>query len=333
MPADTMQEAELLIRCRQICHAKPKTVLLPDAMDVRVLLAARRLKNERLAEPVLIGSPVKLREFASANKINTSGIKIRKPEHDAKFEHLVRVFYDKRKEKGISRLEARDQLKDPLWYAAMVLQRDQADLCVAGNHSVTAEVLRAGLQVVGLQEGFKTVSSFFVMIAPDGLQTVAFSDCAVVPRPTEMQLADIAISTSRNFAKLIGLEARTALLSFSTAGSAEHELTKTVREALEIIRQKQPGLLVDGELQFDAAIDPETSRKKMPNGRLQGQANVFVFPSLNAGNIGYKIAERIAGYTAIGPFIQGLVKPFHDLSRGCSTQDIVNTVIVGSCMV
>lgn len=333
MPADVQLEVKLLTHCRQICLKKPRTVLLPDAMDVRTLQAARYLKDNRLAKPVLVGSPVKLREFASENKINTSGIKVRKPEHDPKFDHLVRAFYDKRKAKGLSRLEAQELLKKPLWYAAMALQLGQADLSVSGNQSATAEVLKAGIQVVGLEQGIQTVSSFFVMIAPDDTQTLAFSDCAVVPRPTDAQLADIAISTSRNFEKLSGQEARTALLSFSTAGSAEHALTQTVRDALDMVHQKQPGLLVDGEVQFDAAIVPAIARQKIPASRLQGQANVFIFPSLNAGNIGYKIAERIAGYTAIGPFIQGLAKPFHDLSRGCSTEDIVNTVIVGSCMI
>jgi len=333
MPNNAAFNSDLLNRCRQLCLKKPRTVLLPDAMDVRAIQTARFLQDHNLAKPILVGSPVRIREFAAANKINTSGIKVRKPEHDPKFEHLVRAFYDKRKAKGLSRTEARELLKKPLWYAAMVLQLGQADLCVAGNESATAEVLKAGIQVVGLEQDIQTVSGFFMMIAPDDKQTLSFSDCAVVPRPTEAQLADIAISTSRNFEKLTGQEARTAMLSFSTAGSAEHALTEKIRTALIIVQQKQPGMLVDGEVQFDAAVVPEVGRKKMPASRLQGQANVFIFPSLNAGNIGYKIAERLAGYRAIGPFIQGLARPFHDLSRGCSTEDIVNTVIVGSRLV
>jgi len=324
---------ELLNHCRQSCQKKQRTVLLPDAMDIRTIQAARILKDNKLAEPVLIGSPVHIREFASAHKLNTTGVKVHKPEHDPKFEHQVRAFYEKRKEKGLSRFQARELLKQPLWYAAMLLNQEQADLCVAGNESATANVLRAGIQIIGLYQGIKTVSSFFIMVAPDDTRTLAFADCAVVPRPTSEQLVDIAVSTSRNFEKLTGRDARTAMLSFSTAGSANHALSENVADAVERVNRMHPGLIVDGEIQFDAAIVPEIAKQKMPGSKLQGAANVFVFPSLNAGNIGYKIAERIAGYRAIGPFIQGLAKPFHDLSRGCSTEDIVNTVILGSCLV
>ncbi len=326
-------QPQLLRKCRLLCLAKPKTVLLPDAQDIRVLQAARYLADQRLAKPVLLGSPVTLREFASDHKINTAGLKVRKPEHDPKFEHLITEFFEKRKVKGMTRREAGEQLKKPLWYAAMSLQNGQADLSVAGNQSTTADVLRTGLQIIGLEAGMETVSSFFIMIDPDDSRTFAFGDCAVVPRPSAEQLVDIAISSSRNFEKLTGSEAHTAMLSFSTAGSANHPLAENVIQAVEMVRQRQPGLIMDGEIQFDAAIVPTIAKQKTPDSNLQGSANVFIFPSLNAGNIGYKIAERIAGYQAIGPFIQGLAKPFHDLSRGCSTEDIVNTVIVGSCLV
>lgn len=333
MTAEMQPEPQLLQRCRQICLAKPRTVLLPDARDLRVLQAARFLKDQRLAIPVLVGSPVSLREFAAEHKINTSGLKVRKPQHDPKFEHLVTAFFEKRKEKGITRREAGEQLRNPLWYAAMALHTHQADLSVAGNLSTTADVLRAGLQILGLQEGMETVSSFFMMIAPEGNQTLSFSDCAVVPRPTESQLADIAISSSRNFEKLSGQEAYAAMLSFSTAGSAIHPLVERVQNALRLVQRRQPGLQIDGEMQFDTALVEEIARKKMPNSPFAGEANVLIFPSLSAGNIGYKIAERLGDYKAIGPFIQGLAKPFYDLSRGCSTEDIVNTVILGSCLV
>lgn len=326
-------ESRLLHKCREQCRAKPKTVLLPDAQDLRVLHAARSLKDQHLAEPVLVGSPVTLRELAADHKINTVGLKVRKPQHDPNFEHFVTEFFEKRKDKGLTRREAGDKLKQPLWYAAMSLNNGQADLLVAGNQSTTADVLRAGLQILGLQEGMKTASSFFIMVAPDDTQTLAFSDCAVVPRPSAEQLVDIAISTSRNFEKLSGEEAQTVLLSFSTAGSAEHPLAQNVITTLDLLRQKYPGLSVDGEMQFDTALIAEVAQKKMPQSPLAGKANVLIFPSLNAGNIGCKIAERLAGYKAIGPFIQGLAKPFYDLSRGCSTEDIINTVIVGSCMI
>jgi len=333
MPAEMQSDPQLLKKCQQLCLAKPKTVLLPDAQDLRVLQAACYLRDHRLAKPVLIGSPVTLREFAADHKTNTRGLKVRKPEHDPKFEHFVTMLFEKRKEKGLTRREAGEQLKKPLWYAAMSLYNGQADLSVAGNQSTTADVLRVGLQILSLQAGMETVSSFFMMIAPDDSHTLSFSDCAVVPRPTEIQLADIAISSSRNFEKLTGQEANTAMLSFSSAGSAEHPLAEKVQAALQIIHEKQPGLNVDGEMQFDTALISEVAKKKMPNSSIAGNANVLIFPSLSAGNIGYKIAERMGGYKAIGPFIQGLAKPFYDLSRGCSTEDIVNTVILGSCLV
>ncbi len=324
---------ELLERCKQSCLKKPKTVLLPDAMDLRVLRAARYLKDNRMAEPVLIGSPVQIREVASAAKLRTNGIKVRKPEHDARFDHLVRAFFDKSKEKGLTRREASDLLKQPLWYTAQQLNREAGALCAVGVGNGISEIVRAGIQLTEIQEEIQTLSGFYLLHSADEKRVFVFADGLIVPRPDEMQLADIAIATSRNFEHLSGQEARTALLSFSTAGSAEHPLAQKVIDALKLVRERKPGLLVDGEVQFDAAIVPRVAAQKMPASRLEGKANVFVFPSLNAADIGLKMAQHLGGYRIFGPFIQGLKSPFYYIRQESTSEDIVNGIVLASCLV
>lgn len=324
---------KLLERCKQLCLKKPKTVLLPDAMDLRVLRAARYLKDNRLAEPVLIGSPVQIRDFASAAKLRTNGIKVRKPEHDARFDHLVRAFYNNRKGHDFSRRDAFELLKKPLWYAARRLSLEKNALCAVGNNADIAGIINAALQLTGLQEKIKTVSGFYLLSAPDEEQVFVFADGLIVPRPSEEQLADIAIASGKSFELLSGREARTAMLAFSTAGSAEHPMAQKVIDALKLVRERQPGLLVDGEVQFDAATVPQVAAQKMPGSRLKGEANVFVFPSLNAADIGLKIAVHLAGYRAFGPFIQGLKSPFYYFGKESTTEEIVNGIVVASCLV
>ena len=321
---------ELLERCKQLCLKKPKTVLLPDALDLRVLRAARYLKDNRLAEPVLIGSPVHIREVASAAKLRTNGIKVRKPEHDAQFDHLVRALCDKRKDKGLTRREAAALLKKPVWYAADRLRRSAAELCASG--SVISDIVEAGVWLTGLQDDTQTVSGFCLLAAPDTGQVFLFADGLIVPRPDEKQLADIAIAAGKSFEQLTGQEARVAMLSFSTAGSAEHPLAQKVVDALKLVRERQPGLLADGEVQFDAAMTPRVAAQKMPAGRLEGRANVFVFPSLNAADIGVKMAQHLGGYRAFGPFIQGLKKPFYYIDGESTSEEIVNGIVLASCL-
>ncbi len=321
---------ELLERCKQLCLKKPKTVLLPDALDLRVLRAARYLKDNRLAEPILIGSPVRIREVASAAKLRTNGIKVRKPEHDPQFDHLVRAFCDKQKDKGLTRREAAALLKKPFWYAADWLSRKSNDLCATA--SAVGNIVDAGLRLTGLQDDIQTVSGFYILVAPDNEQTFFFADGLIVPRPTEAQLADIAIATGKSYEQLSGQEARVAMLSFSTAGSAEHPLAQKVVDALKLVREKRPGLLVDGEVQFDAAVTPRVAMQKMPEGRLEGRANVFVFPSLSAVDIGIKMAQHLAGYQVFGPFIQGLKTPLYHISGESAGDEIVNGIILASCL-
>ncbi len=317
---------------RERCSKRPKTVVFTDALDVRVLEAARYLKDESFTDPILIGSPVQIREFAETYHISTRGIRVRAPRHDKDFDHLVRAFFDKRSQKGLSRFEATERLASPLWYGMMLLKQGAAQACLSGNQQPIGEVLHAALQVLGPPEEGKTVSSFYLMIGPDEKNIYAFADGSVLIRPTAAQLKDVAIDTARNFEKLTGRIPKVALLSFSTKGSAQHERTDKVREAVELIRKEDPALLVDGELQFDAAMVPAVAAQKAPQSPLKGEANVFVFPSLNAANIGYKIARDLVGYKAYGAFVQGLPRPIVALTAHCTTRQIIETTLLTSCL-
>ncbi|WP_022941752.1 phosphotransacetylase [Psychromonas hadalis] len=321
----------LLDECRAQCLNSPKRIVFPDANDVRLLRAANDMKLAGLAEPILLGSPFELRDCAHAAGISMPCLTVLAPEFSGCFDEMVSLYMAKQR-KPLERDEAIKRLKNPLNFSMMMVDQGYADICISGNLSTTGNVLRAAIRGVGVAKNSKTVSSFFLMLAPEGDNVFAFADAGVIPLPTVEQLADIAIDTAKNYKKITGNEPRIAMLSFSTKGSASHPAVNNVIEATELVRQREPNLIIDGEVQFDAAIVPAVARKKMPNSPLAGSANVFVFPSLNAANIAYKVAQRLGGYVAIGPMLQGLSGHVHDLSRGCSIDDIIDISVLASKM-
>jgi len=304
------------------------TIVLPEAMDERTLLATATILKEKMAKVVLLGVKAQVMALAEEKEIDISGVTIWNPDDCPHIEEYTEFFFEKRKKKGITREEAAKTVRNPLFFGALLVKFGIVNGMVAGAVNTTGDVLKAALQVVGVKPGLSTVSSSFIMVTPDFLgedRVFLFGDCAVVPNPTAEQLADIAISTAETRASLIGDKPKVALLSFSTKGSAKHELVDKVTSALEIIKSRDVNFEFDGELQTDAAIIPAIASKKAPDSNVAGQANVLIFPDLQAGNIGYKLVQRFAKAEAIGPVIQGLAAPICDLSRGCSADDIVNT--------
>jgi len=307
-----------------------KTIVLPESHDDRVLKAAEKLSKESIAKVITLGNENKIREQARELEIDLGGIRIIDPERSEMLSDFANIFFNLRKHKGVTIEEARETMKKDLFFGAMLVKESMADGSVAGSTASTGDVLRAALQVVGMPEGISIVSSFFLMIFPE--RVFSFADCAVVPNPDASQLADIAITTADNHEKLTGEKPNVAMLSFSTKGSAKHELIDKVLEATSIAKNKRPDLNIDGELQFDTAIVDSVGQRKAPESPVAGRANVLVFPDLQAGNIGYKIAQRLGGAEAVGPVVQGLKKPLFDLSRGCSVDDIVSTSAIAALM-
>jgi phosphate acetyltransferase len=307
-----------------------RTIVLPESHDDRVIKAAEILTKRKIASVITIGNDDKVWSKAKELGCDLSGIRIIDPEKSEKFSDFSHIYFNLRKKKGITIEQAQETMKKDLFFGAMMVKEGMADGSVSGSTASTGDVLRAGLQCIGMPKGISTVSSFFLMVMPD--KTYSFADCAVVPAPDAEQLADIAISTAINHQKLTGEEPYIAMLSFSTKGSAEHETIDKVIQAKELVKQKHPELNIDGELQFDAAIIDSIGRRKAPGSKVAGRANVLIFPDLNSGNIGYKIAQRLGKAEAIGPVVQGLNRPFFDLSRGCSVDDIVNTSAIATLM-
>lgn len=309
-----------------------KTIVLPESYDDRMLQAAAQITREGLAHIILLGDPESLQDRAKAFDIDLAGVTLLLPAESPCLQSYVGELVDLRKHKGLTPNEAFKRMLafDYLFFAAMMVHKGDADGAVAGAFNSTGDVLRAALQVVGTAPGIRTISSVMLMatsspeLGDNG--TLLFADCVVNPKPDAKALAEIAVTTARSCRCLLGTEPRVALLSFSTMGSACHEEVDKVRQALDIAHSMAPKMLIDGEMQLDAAIIPQVADLKAANSPVAGRANILIFPDLNSGNIGYKLTERIAGAKVAGLMVQGLAKPVNDMSRGCSVEDIVNTV-------
>lgn len=316
--------ADLFSELKARIKGKYLTIVLPESNDVRIIEAAHRLTEEELVHIILIGNPDEVHAFAKANGNDVSKCEIRDPLAYDKMDDMIERFLAVRKGKA-TREQAVELLKTPNYFATMLVYLGEADGLVSGAVYSTGDTVRPALQIIKTKPGASRVFGYFILLK--GTERYLFADCAINPNPTSEELADFAIMSAKE-AKLFGIDPKIAMLSFSTNGSADTEETRKVREAVRIAKEKAPELLIDGEMQFDAAVVPSVGEKKFPGSKVAGQANVFIFPDLNSGNIGYKIAQRLGGYEAIGPILAGINAPVNDLSRGCSSEDIYKTVIL-----
>ena len=309
-----------------------KTIVLPESNDVRVLTAAANVIKEGFADVILVGNKDNILELASENNIDVSNIKIVDPNTSEKFSKYAEDFYELRKAKGMTLDKAKEIMKDSVYFGMMMVKEEDADGLVSGAAHSTSDTLRPALQILKTAPGTKLVSAFFLMVVPNCEYgengTFIFSDAGLNEYPDADALSEIAISSSKSFKQLVGAEPKVAMLSYSTYGSAHSPLTEKVVEATKLLKEKEPNLICDGELQLDAAILPEIAASKAPGSPVAGKANTLIFPDLDAGNIGYKLVQRLAKAEAYGPLCQGIAKPVNDLSRGCSAEDIVGVVAI-----
>lgn len=309
-----------------------KTIVLPEATDKRVIEATSIVLKEEFANIILVGNKEEILKVANDNNFDISKATIVDPKNSEKYDEYVNTFYELRKAKGMTIEKSQELMLDPVYYGMMMVKTEDADGLVSGAIHSTSDTLRPALQILKTAPNTKLVSAFFVMVVPDceyGKDGVfVFGDCGLNENPDSEALSEIAISSAKSYKQLIGDEAKVAMLSYSTYGSAKSEATEKVIKATRLVKEKDPSIAVDGEMQLDAAIVPEVGKSKAPDSKIAGQANTLIFPDLNAGNIGYKLVQRLAKAEAYGPLCQGIAKPVNDLSRGCFSQDIVGVVAI-----
>ena len=319
-----------LERISDRARADKKTIVLPESEDIRVIRAAAMVQEKDIANIVLVGDPEKVARLAEG--LDISKCKVVNPLESPDYDRYAEAFYELRKAKGVDMDKAKAMMKDYVYFATMMVKMGDADGMVSGAAHSTADTVRPSLQILKTRPGTKMASAFFVMVVPncqygaDGI--FVFSDCGVVENPDAAGLADIAIESASSFKKLVEREPVVSMLSYSTKGSAHSELTEKVVEATRIAKEKAPELMLDGELQADASIIPSVGASKAPGSDVAGKANVLIFPDLNAGNIGYKLVQRLAKAEAYGPILQGLAKPVNDLSRGCSVDELAGVICI-----
>ena len=323
---------KLMNKILEVAKADKKRIVLPEGNEERTIVATEEIYKQGYAHPILVGNREEILNKATALNADLTGVEIIDPETSENLSKYIEAFYELRKNKGMTMSKAEKIVRDPLYFGTMMVKLGDADGMVSGAVHTTGDLLRPGLQIIKTAPGVSVVSSFFIMMVPGSKYgengMLLFSDCAVNPNPNYEQLAAIAIATAETAKNLCKVEPRVAMLSFSTMGSADHELVSKVRTATEKAKELRPDLLIDGEMQLDAAIVESVASQKAPNSKVAGKANVLVFPDLQAGNIGYKLVQRFAKAEAIGPICQGFAKPINDLSRGCSSEDIVKVVAI-----